>query len=129
MANVIKVEDKGLEYFTYSDINSSDLIKADKVSVDSVFQYWEFQIQDKQENIYEWRDHTLLSSANKTQIRDAVISHFENNIYKIPSHAFAEEEKVITSIHEHTYVSADRTIVTGGASEGVGNQIRDNATL
>ena len=81
MANVIKIEDKGLEYFTYSDINSSDLIKADKVSVDSVFQYWEFQIQDKQENIYEWRDHTLLSSANKTQIRDAVISHFENNIY------------------------------------------------
>ena len=129
MANIIKVQDRGLEYFTFTDINSSEVIKADKISVDSVFQYWLFQIKDKEENIYEWRDHTLLPSADKTQIRDAMISHFEDNIYKLPSHGFSEEETVVTSAFEHTYSEDSRGVTTGGATEGVGNQIRDNATL
>ena len=121
------IENRGLTYFSNRDVNSSKLIKADKILHNGVFKYWLFELEDENFHTYEWKDFTLSSIANKTQIRSAIISHFVNNIVKLPypSQLDTIERNPQTIISD----SPEKTTTIGGGTQGVGNYVRDNATL
>jgi hypothetical protein len=120
--SVITVPDAGLSKFSIEDANQSVLIKADKfrhkIDNSDTFQYWIFQVRDVEGNYYEWKDHSLSSIANKSQIRSAIMTHLQENVDKLPYSQLNE-------ISEDYNNSA----VSGGAIEGVGNTMVDNATL
>tara|TARA_R100000808_G_C2155375_1_gene167709 strand:- start:12945 stop:13328 length:384 start_codon:yes stop_codon:yes gene_type:complete len=120
--SIITVPDAGLSKFSFEEANQSVLVKADKyrhkIDGSSTFQYWIIQIRDADGNYYEWKDHSLSSLANKTQIRSAVMTHLQENVDKLPYSQLNE-------------ISEDynNSVVPGGSTEGVGNTMVDNATL
>lgn len=116
------IPDAGLEKFTNEEALDSVLKKATKFyhSIDgsNVFQYWIIQVEDRDGNLYEWRDFSLSQTATKATIKSAIQAHLTTNVDKIPS---AQLNEIVIGVNNSS--------TEGSGTQGVGNALRDNATL
>ena len=73
--------------------------------------YWLIEVEDRQGNLYEWKDFKTVVDANATTIRLNIRNHLINNIEKV-------RESALTNTEEASVLGVSASAVLGKFVDG-----------
>ncbi len=71
-----------MSYFTSSQANSSNIVRAERISKDGEHSHWIFGIEDEYGFYYDWQDSSLGATASTIEQKVSIHDYLVNNIEK-----------------------------------------------
>ena len=90
-------------YFTELEADNCFILSTTKVYHNSVFNHWEFKVEDNRGNSYTWKDFWCAEAGSKADVKKAIWDHMRDDMIYILTGGANDHGLTRTTV-----VSADR---------------------